>query len=253
VIEQKRYAVVSCHVERVFDDRTWRLFSRLQEQTPAGFRIAALLRPPDRDAGEARETWLKRARAAAARGPLGHHTHWGGPEQARPRFGKPDDRVRREGSWLRSVGLQPTLFCGGGWYIDAEIAEIAASLDYIDCTGTTFRATYLAAQEPQLSVSGPCWLKLPSGRHLLELPTTHSLGMLARALVRPGGFDEPLVHVYFHDTDLLNRRRARALRTALTLLASRRVSSDLDRVATELRTQELPVHRLSGARYPNME
>ena len=46
-------------------------------------RIAALIRPPDEAAGEDPERWLERAREAAAHGPLGHHTHWGGPAQAR--------------------------------------------------------------------------------------------------------------------------------------------------------------------------
>ncbi|MGH2997099.1 MAG: hypothetical protein ACRDM9_12360, partial [Gaiellaceae bacterium] len=71
----KGYAAVSCHVERPLDDRAWRLFSRLQARRPGGFVIAALLRPPDAGAGEDEARWLERAREAAARGPLGHHTH----------------------------------------------------------------------------------------------------------------------------------------------------------------------------------
>src|SRR5688572_16767869 len=74
----KPYAVASCHVERPLDDDCWRRFSRLQERRPRGFAIAALLRPPDADAGEDAGLWLERAREAAARGPLGHHTHFVG-------------------------------------------------------------------------------------------------------------------------------------------------------------------------------
>ena len=65
----KPVATVSCHVERPLDDDCWRRFSRLQERRPGGFAIAALLRPPDADAGEDAELWLERARAASAARP----------------------------------------------------------------------------------------------------------------------------------------------------------------------------------------
>ena len=116
----KPYAVVSCHVERPLDDDCWQRFSRLQERRPGGFAIAALLRPPDADAGEDAELWLGRARKAASRGPLGHHTHFVGPTHARPAAGGAEhaERVRREAFWLREHGLEPRFFCGGGWYMD---------------------------------------------------------------------------------------------------------------------------------------
>ena len=116
---EERYAVVSCHVERPLDDRVWSAFARLQERRPGGFAIAALLRPPDERAGEDAERWLVRAREAAGRGPLGHHTHWEAPDHARPLSGDPGARVLHEGAWLGEQGLRPTLFCGGGWYFDA--------------------------------------------------------------------------------------------------------------------------------------
>jgi hypothetical protein len=228
---EKRYAVVSCHVERPLDDRVWARFEALQAARPGGFRVAALIRPPDAEAGEDEERWLERARRAAELGPLGHHTHWGGPGQARPRDADPAARVRREGAWLRETGLRPTLFCGGGWYSDEDVAEAVAELGYADCTATSFRPPYLADGAPRLHLDAPALLELPSGQRLLELPTTHSIGMLVRAL--PGRLDEPLVHVYFHDTDLLDRRRALALRAALRVLALRRTPSDLDAVQRE--------------------
>ena len=61
------------------------------------------------------------------------------------------------------------------------------------------------------------------------MPTTHSIGMLARALGGP--LPEPLVHVYFHDTDLLDRRRAAALELGLRLLRLRRRRARLDELA----------------------
>jgi hypothetical protein len=244
---EKRYAVVSCHVERLLDGGVWGRFEALQSARPGGFRIAALLRPPDPEAGEDEALWLERARRVAERGPLGHHTHWGGPGQARPPAGArnvpgseggPAERVRREGAWLREVGLRPTLFCGGGWYADADVAEAAAELGYADCTATAFDPPYLAADAPRLRLAAPTRLVLPSGRRLLELPSTHSIGMLVRLL--PRCLDAPLVHVYFHDTDLLDRRRSLALRAGLRLLALRRTPSDLDAVAAAVAADEVP-------------
>lgn len=237
----ERYAVVSCHVERPLDDRVWSLFSRLQEARPGGFRIAALVRPPDEEAGEDSDRWLERARAAVARGPVGHHTHWGGPEQARPLDGSPAERVLREGKWLQEAGIAPTLFCGGGWYVDAEVASAAYALGYADCTATAFRPRYLDETAPRLALDQPCWVELAGGERLLELPTTHSLGLLARSVLRARG----LVHLYFHDTDLLDHSRRSALRVVLPLLARRREPADLDQVAAWARAAELPVRRAS--------
>ena len=228
-----RYAVVSCHVERPLDDRVWLALSRLQERRPGGFAIAALLRPPDEHAGEDPERWLARAREVAGRGPLGHHTHWESPEHARPLSGDPGARVAQEGAWLREQGLRPTFFCGGGWYFDEAVAEAVASLGYADCTATSFRPPYLQPGAPRVSLQAPAWVEL-NGSRFLELPTTHSIGMLVRAVLDPRALREQVVHAYFHDTDLLDRRRAAALRVALALLGRRREATDLDRLAAEL-------------------
>jgi hypothetical protein len=203
-IEPKRYAVVSCHVERPLDDRTWEAFARIQAQRPGGFAIAALIRPPDQDAGEAEEPWLERVREAS--GPLGHHTHWTSPSHARPTGGDPAERVRREGAWLREHGLEATLFCGGGWYTDDAVRAVVAELGYADCT----------PREGAPRRDGD----------LVELPTTRSLGQLARGVL--GRLDEPVVHAYFHDYDLLDARRRHALVWALRVLARRREPTDLD-------------------------
>ena len=65
---------------------------------------------------------------------------------------------------------------------------------------------------------------------LLELPSTHSLGMAARAVLRPS-LGARVIHVYFHDTDLLSARRRLALGAALRLLGRRRRPIDLDDLA----------------------
>lgn len=224
----KPYAVVSCHVERPLDDDCWRRFSRLQERRPGGFAIAALLRPPDADAGEDAELWLERAREAAERGPVGHHTHFVGPAHARPAVGGTEhaERVRREGLWMREHSLEPRLFCGGGWYMDEHVASVLAELGYADCTGTAFVPSYLDEGAPRLSAESPAWLTLADGQRLLELPSTHSLGMAARAARSLPRY----VHVYFHDTDLLSARRRSALRWTLALLGRRCEITDLHRL-----------------------
>jgi hypothetical protein len=131
---------------------------------------------------------------------------------------------------MREHGLEPRLFCGGGWYLDEGVAGVLVELGYADCTGTAFTPSYLEQGAPRLAAAQPTWLTLPNGRRLLELPSTHSLGMAARAA--PKRSLPPYVHVYFHDTDLLSARRRSALRWALALLGRRCEATDLDRLRT---------------------
>jgi hypothetical protein len=224
----ERSAVVSCHVERPLDDRVWAAFERLLVRRPAGFVVTPLLRPPHEASGEDEGRWLERARRAAELAPLGHHTHWGGPTQARPLEGvDAASVVRREAAWLRERGLAPGFFCGGGWYLDRGVAETLSSFDYVDLTATTFRQSYLAPGAPRLQLDGPRRLRLPDGSTLLELPATHSLGMLGRDLLRLRG----AVHVHFHDWELLDRRRALALDVLLRFLGRRRQPASAEELA----------------------
>jgi hypothetical protein len=223
---RERYAVVSCHVERPLDDEVWARYVALQRRRPGGFAIAALMRPADTAFGEDETLWLERAREAASLGPLGHHAHWTAPDHARPSNGDTGERVLAEGARMRELGLTPTLFCGGGWYTDVEVAEACAELGYVDCTPRARRPPYLPEGEHWASLAVQAVVELPSGRALAAIPTTHSLGDLARGLPRR---DLPeLVHVYFHDTDLLDARRRALLRVVLPALARRAHVADLD-------------------------
>lgn len=246
----EKYAVVSCHVERVLDDHVWSAFARLQARKPGGFAIAALLRPPDRDAGERDDLWVERARDAVARGPLGHHTHWTSPTHARPSPGGelPGDRVLREGRWLREQGLEPTVFCGGGWYTDESVARACATLGYADCTPRATRPGYLDADAPWAQSSVPARAGLGGGQRVVVVPTTHSVGDLVRALARPRGLTAEIVHVYFHDTDLLDTRRSRALVAGLRLLALRRKPLRLDDAVSRVSADAAPLEWASLAR-----
>jgi hypothetical protein len=230
---RERYAVVSCHVERPLDDAVWARFSALQLRRPGGFSIAALMRPADPDTGEDEERWLERAREAAARGPLGHHTHWTAPDHARPTNGDTGGRVRSEGRHLRELGLGPTVFCGGGWYTDVDVAHACADLGYVDCTPRASRPSYLPPGERWASLAAPARVRVTPGARLLAIPTTHSLGELGRAFVRRAALPE-VVHTYFHDTDLLDRRRRAGLPLVLGLLARRAHVTDLDALAATL-------------------
>jgi len=189
-------AVVSCHVERPLDDDAWNHFDRLQRRRPGGFDVIALMRPPDTAYGEDEDAWLERARAAAGRAPFGLHTHWTSPTHARPTGGDPAGRVRRDAEWMRARGLEPAYFCGGGWYTDDRVRAVLAELGLVDCT-------------PRAGVPAEG-----------TLPTTHSLGALARAVLRPL---PDYVHAYFHDSDLLDVRRRYALVAALAVLGRRAV------------------------------
>jgi hypothetical protein len=196
-------AAVSCHVEQPLRDETWQRFDALQRSVPGGFDVIALMRPPDAAFGEDEGVWLERARAAAARGPLGLHTHWTSPTHARPSGeGDPAARVRAEADWMRDRGLAPAYFCGGGWYSDEAVRATVAELGLVDCT--------VRGGEPRAGV----------------LPTTHSLGALARGVLGPlPGY----VHAYFHDYDLLDPLRRAALRFSLAALAHRRAPLELRR------------------------
>jgi len=238
----ERYAVASCHVERPLDDAVWSRFSALQEARPGGFAIAALMRPPDPAFGEDEALWTQRAREAAEHGPLGHHTHWTAPDHARPTSDETGARVLEEGRRFRETGLKPTIFCGGGWYTDLEVAEACAALGYVDCTPRWSRPPYLASGERWASLGFPARVRLPSGRILHAIPTMYSIGDLARIVFRfnvrrrmprrstpdSRGDLPPMVHVYFHDTDLLDRRRRTVLLFLLRVLALRRPPTDLD-------------------------
>jgi hypothetical protein len=217
------YAVVSCHVERPLDDRVWSHYQRLLERRPGGFAIASLMRPPA--AGESAETFVERALAAAALGPFGHHIHWTSPTHARPTHGDPAAMVRTEGAWLRAQGLEPRFFCGGGWYMDAEVMRAVADLGYADCTATAWRPAYLPQGAARAALDAPAWIRLVDGRRVLELPTTHSLGAVARALL---GRLPHVVHVHFHDYELLDAKRRVALGVVLAALARRRRATALD-------------------------
>ena len=193
-----------------------------------------MLRPPDPSEAGSGNIWLERAAEAARYGPIGHHTHFGGPTTARPVEGSPppDERVRAEAAWLREHDVKARFFCGGGWYIDEAVARAVADAEYVDCTATEVAPPYLGPSDPRAQLEKPAWLILPDGRRLLELPTSHGLGRLLRT---PPWRLPAIVHFYFHDTDLLQPARRSAIVAALRLLGRLRPARDLDEIAAEAR------------------
>jgi len=197
-------ALVSCHLEQPLRDDAWARFDELQRRRPGGFDVVALMRPPDAAYGEDVERWLARARTAARRGPFGLHTHWTSPTHARPSGGDPAERVQKEVEWMRSQQLEPRYFCGGGWYSDDAVRRTVGELGLVDCT-----------ERGGLPRPG-------------VLPTTHSLGQLAHAVLGPL---PDYVHVYFHDYDLLDPLRRRALALSLRVLGRRRAQFELNQAS----------------------
>ena len=122
----QRYAVVSCHVERLLDDTVWERYLALLRDAPGGFRIASLVRPPDLAFGEDDAVWLERARETASLGPFGLHTHWTAPDHARPTAGDPAARVRDDGKRLQQLGLRP----GEQVYVSAKKVRVFVP-DYV--------------------------------------------------------------------------------------------------------------------------
>ena len=105
---------------------------------------------------------------------------------------------------MRSQNLEPQFFCGGGWYMDAAVQHTVHELGLVDCTERD---------------------GLP---HPGVLPTTHSLGQLARAVLGPL---PEYVHAYFHDYDLLDPIRGRVLFASLRVLGRRRAQLELSQVS----------------------
>ncbi len=132
--------------------------------------------------------------------------------------------------WLREQGLEPRFFCGGGWYTDADVMAAVADLGYADCTATAWRPTYLAPGDRRAALDQPAWVRLDDGRRVLELPTTHSLGSAARSL---GRRLPPVVHVHFHDYELLDPKRRAGIYLTLRLLARRRQPAELGALEAE--------------------
>ena len=186
--------VLSVHVERLLDDSVWLRFERFLRRRPGGFAPLSLLRPPDLGHGEDPDVWLTRARAIARVAPVGLHTHWTSPTHARPTGGVPAERVRADAAWMREQGIDPAYFCGGGWYSDDAVRAAVAELGLVDCT-----------PRGGLPTDG-------------VLPTTHTLGDLVRAQLRPL---PAYLHAYLHDTDLTDPLRRAALGTALRVLRLR--------------------------------
>ncbi len=142
------------------------------------------MRPPDAAFGEDADRWLDaRADRGAPRSVRPAHA-LDQPDACPSDRGDPAERVRKDADWLREQALEPRYFCGGGWYTDEEVRSAVRELGLVDCTERD------GAPEPGV------------------LPTTHSLGQLARAVLGPL---PQYVHAYFHDYDLLDPTRRSAL------------------------------------------
>ena len=188
-----RYAVVSCHVEQPARRRVWRAFESLLGGGPAGFVDHAVAAAARSASGEDETRWLERARSGRQLAPLGHHTHWGGPTQARPGRRGRCGAVVREAEWFRRHGLEPRLLLRR-----RLVPRRAGRRDACRLRVRRLHRDDLPAAVPRGRCGRGCSstdrarLRLPSGALLSELPATHSLGMLARGLPRCVARPSPL-------------------------------------------------------------
>ena len=96
-----RAAVASCHVERLLDDDVWARFRRLLDDPPGGFRVAALVRPPDSEHGE--------EGSSGSSAPVRSRSRSGcTPTGPRPRTLGPPAAIRRRASAATSRGFAST-------------------------------------------------------------------------------------------------------------------------------------------------
>ena len=132
---------------------------------------------------------------------------------------------------MRELGLAPTLFCGGGWYTDVEVAEACAELGYVDCTPRA-RASPVPRARRSVGLAGGAGARPPARRSVCSRRSRRRIRSATSAAHSSGrGRCRAVVHVYFHDTDLADRRRRIALRTLLVLLARVAEPTDLERLA----------------------
>ena len=227
----ERYAVVSCHVERLLDDRVWARFAELQERRPGGLRSPRCFGRPTRGRrGRGRAPGSSGLARPPTRGPLGHHTHWTAPDPCaadaaatrRARAGG-----RRAG--CGSTALRPTLFCGGGWYTDRAVARglCRARLRGLHAACVTARLS--PRRRRSARARRACAAR--ARRAELARAADHALRRRrARGASRRRACRR-VVHVYFHDTDLVDgaRRGVISLRCASSRAAARGATSTCSR------------------------
>ena len=230
-----RYAVVSCHVERPLDDEAWRRFPPLQERRPGGFAIAALMRPPAEGEDE-RLLARAGARGGTAHGPFGHHTHWTAPDHARPTGGDPAARVLEQGA-LAALGrprgpllLRRRLVHGRERRRSGRRARLRR-LHGDRVPARLSRARTLRTSSCTSRRGWGCRRPAPA-RAADDALARHARARSARSL------SAGIVHVYFHDTDLLDVRRRAALRVGLAFLGLKRTALDLGELQRGLRPEK---------------
>ena len=213
------YAVVSCHVERPLDDAVWDALPRAS-RSPArrlSDRLAACARRPT---ARTSERFVERAREATALGPFGHHTHWTSPTHARPTGGDPAEQVLREGRWLReqrpraALLLRRRLVHGRG----RDGRGRRARLRRLHRDRRRGRRSCRRARRAPRSTRPPGSASTTAAACSSCRARTRSAPPRARSR----GALPPVVHVHFHDYELLDARRRAALSLTLRLLARRR-------------------------------
>ena len=146
-------------------------------------------------------------RVGAARPPHALGRADAGAAARRRRRGR--DRARRDGVAARARTSRPRCFCGGGWYLDEPVAEALAAFGYVDCSATTFRQSL-----PRPTTRRACSCRAaPGARSPVGRVAARAAGdaFARHARPRPRPASRGLVHLHFHDWELVDRRRSLAL------------------------------------------
>ena len=175
---RERYAVVSCHVERPLDDAVWARFSALQGDARAASRSRRCSAHPTPRPARTRAAWLERAREAAARGPLGHHTHWTARTTRGRRPPGPGSACARKASGYASSASRRRSSAEAAGTRTPRSRRPAPSSGTSTARREATRPAYLAAGERWAFLPAPARIRLPSAR-----AARHSDDALAR---RPG-------------------------------------------------------------------
>ena len=168
---RKRYAVVSCHVERPLDDEVWARFSALQQRRPGGFAIAALMRPADAAAGED-EASVARASAGGRRARPARSPHALDGSRPRAPYGRADRASacsQRAGGCASSGSHRRSSAAAVGTPTSRSPRPAPSSATWT-ARRATRRPPYLAPGEAWASLAEPARIRLPSGRLLAADP-----------------------------------------------------------------------------------
>ena len=202
---RERYAVVSCHVERPLDDAVWARFSRSSGDGRAASRSPRSCGPPIRPSARTRRPGSSE-RARQRRSARSGTTRTGRPRTTRDRRGGRDDgraRSRRGRTNARARSRADALL--RRWLVHGRRASPRRAPSSATSTARpALQPTSVSAPRAsggRRSTRRPSWSCRRAASFARSRRRTRSAILRARS---DAAICLELVHVYFHDTDLLD-------------------------------------------------